>query len=712
MVNIKYFVLSIILFIGFTSVSFSQIYPVAFSERVDDAAHIVIAKVDEKIAYWDEPRHNIYTLNILTVTSYLKGYVDHYQIGLISLGGMVGNQMEVSYPSIQLTEGEEVLVLLGENNEAFDYKSFRTKNQALLQCTSDYGVQGVLKYQNGKYLDNIAEMPLTEEELLKRVKALTSEEAKHPNGDHYRPREAENNNQDVLKSISGLTSTAATGFVAGTIEENNELIISGSGFGSAAGEIVFKDASSGGLNDYKVPSQTIESDIISWSNEEIRVKIPPRAGTGTIDVLTASGSNAGSASITIDYSINNVSSNFYQWPEENRNRVELLNLNGTGGYTFEYNNNTPDAGSSFHANSDAREAFERAIESWTCNTFVNFDVDDSGTSVIYANDNVNIITFYNLSGGTLGVTNLRYTAGANGGCTGANTLWYLKEIDIRLDYTIIDGYSWNYGPGPTSNNQFDFETIAVHELGHAHGLGHIIAPGKVMHYAINNGAEVREPSVDDIAAGTHKVSHSVLQNCITSPTPMVALTDDDCGVALPLEWIGFTAKEEKSNVRLYWETFNEQGNDYFTIERSSDSNNFHEIGKVAGAGHSDYLEDYTVFDHNPMNGINYYRIKQADFNNTSSYSKIEAVEINDIDLGLVIYPNPIRNGHIKIGLNSNEFSLSDIKIFDARGKLITTKNHIEANYFEIEVDDLPQGVYLVQIRTTSGHNISKRFVKQ
>ena len=90
--------------------------------------------------------------------------------------------------------------------------------------------------------------------------------------------------------------------------------------------------------------------------------------------------------------------------------------------------------------------------------------------------------------------------------------------------------NWNFGPETTPFNLFDFESVAVHELGHAHQLGHIIAPEKVMHFAITNGGEVRSlDPVSDIDGGQQVLTNfGQLGLCGESPmTPLIAVPVED-----------------------------------------------------------------------------------------------------------------------------------------------------------------------------------------
>jgi hypothetical protein len=83
--------------------------------------------------------------------------------------------------------------------------------------------------------------------------------------------------------------------------------------------------------------------------------------------------------------------------------------------------------------------------------------------------------------------------------------------------------------------------------------------------------------------------------------------------ALPVVLYGFTARLDNKKINLSWSTLSEQNFDYFSIERSHDAKNYVQIGTVKGSGWSQTRNDYSFTDHNPMPGINYYRLKSVDF---------------------------------------------------------------------------------------------------
>ena len=703
----------VLLLLSIASVN-AQIYPVELEERIDGSTTAIIGTVSEKVSYWDVEGKNIYTLHIVEVTAFAKGpKYGVEQIGVITEGGIVGNKMERTFPGVNMALGEEVFVLLTADEQSIDNRTVRMQYPDLEQCRPVFGVQGILKYQSGKYIDRIAEDPMSEVELLERVEKTTRQKSERPDGSAYRARPAEVLS-DSPKIILGLNNGAGTNpssYVSGTIEENNELIITGSGFGGSIGTIVFSDADAGGSSEYVVPLNSIDSDIVSWSDTEVRLKIPTEAGTGTVEVKDVAGTSIGSAAIAVDYGINNVASDFYNWAGDHRNRLEMVDMDGQGGYTFEYNNNAPSAMNSMYGNSAAQDAFERALETWRCSTGVNFDFDDSGTSEGHAGDNGNIIIFQSISGGTLGVTTTRYSALANGACSMENTLWYLEEIDIRFNSNLTGGFSWNYGPGGASGSQFDFESTAVHELGHAHGLGHIVSPGKVMHYTLSNGAEIRSLSSEDIAAGTFKVAHSTQSNCISTPEPMIAVPAIDCAL-LPVELLNFKAYQVESSVVLDWETVHEHENDHFSIERSADGKAYETIGEVTGAGFSTSLITYEFIDREPLAGINYYRLKQTDFDGHSSYSPVRTITFERPSTGIDIFPNPATTDQIDIMIGLEKKGISTIQFSDSAGKQFVVDMESTALGYRASIGHLAPGVYFVTMVSDQGNPLIRKFVKQ
>ena len=66
---------------------------------------------------------------------------------------------------------------------------------------------------------------------------------------------------------------------------------------------------------------------------------------------------------------------------------------------------------------------------------------------------------------------------------------------------VNDDYNWYYGDEEPSSSEFDFETVILHEIGHAQQLGHVINTDEVMHFSVGAGQQKRSLSHIDTIGG-------------------------------------------------------------------------------------------------------------------------------------------------------------------------------------------------------------------
>lgn len=99
-----------------------------------------------------------------------------------------------------------------------------------------------------------------------------------------------------------------------------------------------------------------------------------------------------------------------------------------------------------------------------------------------------------------------------------------------------------------------------------------------------------------------------------------------CNPMLPIELLTFDGFNKKENNILTWSTASENNNDYFTLERSEDGENWKTVDSIDGAGNSTQLLNYTTVDNNFREVINYYRLSQTDYNGTREFFKIIAID--------------------------------------------------------------------------------------
>lgn len=143
--------------------------------------------------------------------------------------------------------------------------------------------------------------------------------------------------------------------------------------------------------------------------------------------------------------------------------------------------------------------------------------------------------------------------------------------------------------------------------------------------------------------------------------------------ALPVELIDFKARSSSNSILISWVTATEVNNDYFDVEKSRDGLHFEKISRVDGNGTSSNSIRYSYTDKNPAQGLNYYRLKQVDFDQKFEYSNSLLCKFNAGEGEMVqLFPNPTK-GEFFITLR--EESDVDIKLVvtDSRANVVYQK---------------------------------------
>ena len=99
------------------------------------------------------------------------------------------------------------------------------------------------------------------------------------------------------------------------------------------------------------------------------------------------------------------------------------------------------------------------------------------------------------------------------------------------------------------------------------------------------------------------------------------------GGALPVSLLDFTGVLQNKSVLLKWKIATQKNLTRFVIERSADGNRFLPINSIMATGVSTYTRNYSIMDEQPLQGINFYRLKLVDADGKFTYSNIVAVKI-------------------------------------------------------------------------------------
>lgn len=181
---------------------------------------------------------------------------------------------------------------------------------------------------------------------------------------------------------------------------------------------------------------------------------------------------------------------------------------------------------------------------------------------------------------------------------------------------------------------------------------------------------------------------------------------------LPVSLRNFNAAQRSGKVALTWETDQENGNDGFEIQRRIGNGQYVPIGFVDSKAPDGTGGAYAYsFDDNQTlsNTVAYYRLRQVDINNKSSYSEIKAIRAGKSNFNVAVYPNPSR-GTTNVAIPEGTGKM-DISLDDFTGKSIQRWSGLSTQ--NLQITNLKAGLYMLRITIReTGEQITERIMVQ
>jgi hypothetical protein len=171
--------------------------------------------------------------------------------------------------------------------------------------------------------------------------------------------------------------------------------------------------------------------------------------------------------------------------------------------------------------------------------------------------------------------------------------------------------------------------------------------------------------------------------------------------ALPVRLISFKGSlTSTGNAELEWKTTQEVNNKGFEIQKSIDGKIFEAMGWVDG-GNQESEKTYRFTD-SELTTTSYYRLKQVDFDEKFTLSRIVSVVPENESLDrFVAFPNPSPDGKVEVRLPDR---ISSLDLIDINGKTVDSQQKPSIK----QVIALPKtGLYLLRIKGVVGEKTIK-----
>ena len=179
---------------------------------------------------------------------------------------------------------------------------------------------------------------------------------------------------------------------------------------------------------------------------------------------------------------------------------------------------------------------------------------------------------------------------------------------------------------------------------------------------------------------------------------------------LPVKLSSFTAVAKANIVGLNWETATEVNNRGFGVERSGDGRNWSELTFVNASPSNVNGAKYSAVDKAPIKGMNFYRLRQVDFDGKFAYSAVRQVNFNGFAEALSVYPNPSK-GFVNVLANLSgpvvQYSITNLSGKSVQSGILRTEGATN----KLNIQNLPAGVYLLQATDENGPRTTKLIVQ-
>jgi hypothetical protein len=487
-----------------------------------------------------------------------------------------------------------------------------------------------------------------------------------------------------------ITSLSPTSVIAGAWEE---LTISGSGFGDEAGQVWWTSGDSN-RGQSQITHFGWEGYLQEWSDNRIRIIVPTDAGSGIVQVRTNTGEEIDSTGmLVVHFNLGNVDQ-FYEKPSS----AILIDNNREGGYTFYFDNSVPE---------EARIVFERALNKWVAAVGVNWTVDETGDA---------LVKFSELVEPKLGhaVTSTSFISSNPG---------QAKVTGLGIEFKV--DANWYYGENANGigAQQSDFESVALHELGHCLQLNHVNDSGDLMHSVSETGETLRDITPSALAGAFYiranaptmelwgsnpmnwlsdlppalRGGTTVTLNVMESQTEVTSVTATDVdGDTLTYSISGSDAELFVINAATGELNFAAQPD--FEIPIDTDSNNVYEVVVTVSDGALWDLQTITVtvtnVDEPPVvaNAIPDVAATEDDANQTISLSNVFN-DVDDANGSITKAATSSNTSLVKVAVNGNVLTLAYQPNQSGSATITvtaTSNGKMADDSFEVAVEPLPQ----------------------
>ncbi|WP_113636943.1 hypothetical protein [Nubsella zeaxanthinifaciens] len=351
---------------------------------------------------------------------------------------------------------------------------------------------------------------------------------------------------------------------------------------------------------------------------------------------------------------------------------------------------------------------------------VRFDAGTNGEQIFSVGNNDGGL-FYSNGSGIVdgGFASMQWNLGAS-----KHAFSYFKNTSSNNSTTAISEALNPVIAGFTPNSEHTIEVFCNNTaipMQYASGsTNYTVAAGK-WHIWVNGTQLFSAAAVTDFDAGILGANtnlNAIAFNSKSSTTQAITYLDDFeytdflPAPVLPVTLVSFQGNKQAAAIALRWATASEVNNSHFLVQKSADGTTFETIARIKGAGTSNQLNNYYFTDHSPLQGTNYFRLTQVDFDGKSTSSNLIAVNFGLGDIAMKVLTGNV-NDKIELIVSAEQDQQGTLDIFTINGgKAATQKLSLQKgnNRISVALPSSAKGVFVASLQT-SQFLVKTKFVK-
>jgi hypothetical protein len=212
-----------------------------------------------------------------------------------------------------------------------------------------------------------------------------------------------------------------------------------------------------------------------------------------------------------------------------------------------------------------------------------------------------------------------------------------------------------------------------------------------------------------VIAGSYAAPYFTASLPTTGGVYFTVASTNSVSTPLPVELLEFTAVKNEESVLLEWKVSRETNFKEYIVQRSENAFDFTDIGVVMPDDSEKSIKQYQFSDSKPFEGINYYRLKIVDIDNSYKFTPTKFVDFSKYEFEFMLYPNPNKGKFFLKNLNGLRIKEITVNIINPLGEVVFEDDfNFNQNQNSVDVHaDLKPGVYFCKVKSPNSEKVFK-----